>query len=214
MKRIALVLAASLALATAHATAALAADPKVSQDVFYDNQQPDQYLAADLLLKAKVRGAGGKIFGDVEDLILNANNQVVGVIIGVGGFLGLGEKRIGVRYSALQFKDENGETVVSLPEATKEVIDSVPAYKRSKPPKSFLKGVTERAKELAAKTAATTQEAYEKAKEKVGPALERAQEEASKAYDKAKEVTQQALEKAQEATQSSETKEETQPSQN
>ncbi|MGI9421979.1 MAG: PRC-barrel domain-containing protein [Hyphomicrobiaceae bacterium] len=199
MKKLAILLSAALSLAVVNAAYVSAADQTVPEGVFFATQQPDQYLAADLLLKAKVRGADGEIFGDVEDLIMNQYNQVEGVIIGVGGFLGLGEKRIGVRYSALQFKDEGGETIVSLPEATKELIKSLDPYKRARPPKSFLQGVTERAKELAAKTSETTKDAYEKAKEKVGPALEKAQQEAGKAYNKAKEATQTAIEKATEA---------------
>ena len=183
-------------VATVHAT-----DGKMPEGVFYEGQQPTQYLAADLLLKAKVRGADGEIFGDIEDLILNQYNQVEGVIIGVGGFLGVGEKRIGVRYSALQFTDKGGETVVSLPQATKEVIKALAPYKRARPPKSFLQGVTERAKELAAKTSETTKDAYEKAKKQVGPALDKAQQEAGKAYEKAKEATQQAIDSAKKATQ-------------
>lgn len=199
MKRLALLLTAAMTFAVVNVAAAAAQDADVPQGIFYNEQKPNQYLAADLLLKAGVRGADGKIFGDVEDLILNEYNQVEGVIIGVGGFLGLGEKRIGVRYSALQFKDEDGKTIVSLPEATKEIIKALPAYKRARPPKSFLQGVTERAKELAAKTTETTKDAYEKAKKEVTPALKKAQEQAGKAYERAKDATKQAIDKAREA---------------
>ena len=201
MKRLAFLLAAAMTFAVVNVSAATAADTEIPQGIFFTDQQPNQYLAADLLLTASVHGADGKIFGDVEDLIMNEYNQVEGVIIGVGGFLGLGEKRIGVRYSALQFKDEGGRTVVSLPQATKDVIKAIKPYKRARPPKSFLQGVTDRAKELAAKTTETTKEAYEKAKKEVAPALKKAQEEAGKAYEKAKDATKQALEKAREAAQ-------------
>ena len=200
MKRLALLLAAAMTIAVVNSTAPQAADPVIPDGIFMNAQQPDQYLAADLLLKAKVHGADGEIFGDVEDLIMNEYNQVQGVIIGVGGFLGIGEKRIGVRYSALQFKEEGDQTIVSLPQATKELIKVLPAYKRARPPKSFLQGVTERAKELTAKTSETTKDAYEKAKTKVGPALKKAQEEAGKAYEKAKEATQEVIERQREAT--------------
>ncbi len=197
IKRLAILVAAGLTLGFA-ATASFAQAP---EGVFVRAQQPNQYLAADLLLKAKVHGEDGKIFGDVEDLIMNENNQIIGVIIGVGGFLGVGEKRIGVRYSALQFDEKDGQTVVSLPGATKSVIKAVPEYKRARPPKSFLQGVTERAKELAAKTTETTKEAYAKAKEKVGPTLDKARESAGQALEKAKEATQQAIDKARDAAQ-------------
>ena len=201
MQRLIIGLCTTIALVFASVATVHATDGKMPEGVFYEGQQPTQYLAADLLLKAKVRGADGEIFGDIEDLILNQYNQVEGVIIGVGGFLGVGEKRIGVRYSALQFTDKGGETVVSLPQATKEVIKALAPYKRARPPKSFLQGVTERAKELAAKTSETTKDAYEKAKKQVGPALEKAQQEAGKAYEKAKEATQQAIDSAKKATQ-------------
>ncbi|MEO0809863.1 MAG: PRC-barrel domain-containing protein [Pseudomonadota bacterium] len=191
---------ATLLLTTATLAVATVASAQVPDDTFLTAQQPNQYLAADLLLKAKVHDANGEIFGDVEDLILNANNQVEGVIIGIGGFLGVGEKRIGVRYSALQFTDKDGKTIVSLPQATPAVLKELPAYKRSRPPKSFLEGVTERAKEITAKSTETTKEALDEAKTQVGPALEQARQKAGEAYEKAKEVTQDALEKAKDAT--------------
>lgn len=167
---------------------------QVSESVFLTAQQPNQYLAADLLLKAKVHDGEGKIFGDIEDLILNENNQVEGVIIGIGGLFGAGEKRIGVRYSALQFTEKNGEPVVSLPQATKAVLDKLPAYQRSRPPKSFLQGVTERAKELTAKTTETTKDALKEAKKEAAPILEEAGKKAGEAYNQAKDAIEKAAE--------------------
>ena len=67
---------------------ALAQTATVPQDVFLTTQGDGQYLAKDLLLGAKVHNADGEIIGDVEDLILNADNQVQGVVMGVGGFAG------------------------------------------------------------------------------------------------------------------------------
>ncbi len=48
--------------------------------------------------------SAGEILGDIEDIIIDEQGQVVAVIIGVGGFLGIGEKGIGVRYTDLQFE--------------------------------------------------------------------------------------------------------------
>lgn len=177
-----------------------AADTAIPEGIFLKSQQADQYLARDLLLGAKVHDADGKIIGDVEDLVLNDHNQVVGVIMGVGGVLGLGEKRIGVRYSALQFAETDGKQVVSLPQATKEVLTALEPYVRSRPPKSFFDSVTEKAKELAAKTGETTSDAYQKAKEQAGPALQQAREKAGQAYETAKEKVREAVDKAKDAT--------------
>lgn len=188
-----LVMAIASMLAFSFSTVASAQAPaSMPKGVFYLAQEADQYLAADLLLNAKVVGASGKIIGDVEDLILNEYNQVIGVIMGVGGFLGVGEKRVGVRYSALRFETKDGKTVVSLPNVTRELLKAMPAYKRARPPKSFLDRVTERAKELAAKSGATAKDAYEKAKVKAEEAYEKTKEKAKEAYDKAKEAAEKA----------------------
>lgn len=173
---------------------------KIPPGMFFRGQQADQYLAKNLLLGAKVKGSEGKIIGDIEDLIMSEDNRVVGVIMGVGGFLGAGEKRIGVRLGALEIKQNNNVVSVSLP-VSRDVLKAVPAYKRARPPKSLLDRAIEKAKELADKTTATSSDAYDKAKEQAGPALQTAREKAGEVYEKGKEAVQGAVDKAKEAAQ-------------
>lgn len=196
MTRGVLTLAAAAAL---WALPALADPPQVPADVFLATQGENQYLARDLLLFAKVQNADGRIIGDIEDLILNADNQVEGVVMGTGGFAGFGEKRIGVRLGALQIKNEDGKITVALPQATKEVLDALEPFKRTTPPKSLLDRAIERARELSAKGSVTAKDAYEKAKEDAGPALEKAREAAKDVYETAKEKAGPALEQARKA---------------
>jgi sporulation protein YlmC with PRC-barrel domain len=188
--------------------------PALAQDGgtggFVGAQTADQYLARDHLIGAKIRGKDGKIIGDVEDLIINDKNQVVGVVMGTGGFLGIAEKKVGVDLSALKF-DEAG--AITLPEASKAAIDGAPAFKRTAPAKSLLERAREKVMELSDKTTATTQDAIEKAKpvveqakekakeaiEQAKPALENATEKAKEAIDAAKEAAGPAVEKAKEA---------------
>ncbi len=66
-------------------------------------QVDGQILSSDNLIGAKIHGTDGKIIADIEELILSSDMRVEGVIIGTGGFLGTGEKRIGLRFSALRF---------------------------------------------------------------------------------------------------------------
>jgi hypothetical protein len=172
------------------------ADPATT-DVFLTTQGEGQYLAKDLLLHAKVHNAEGQIIGDIEDLILNADNQVQGVVMGVGGFAGFGEKRVGVALSALQIKNENGVVTVSLPQATKETLDALAPFERKQPAKSLMDRAIDKAKELSDKGSVTAKDAYEKAKEEAGPAIEKATEATKKAYE---ESVKPALEKAGEAT--------------
>jgi ElaB/YqjD/DUF883 family membrane-anchored ribosome-binding protein len=190
---------AVLMMASVFAQAARATDVAIPAGVFMQRQSGDQQLARDFLIGAKVYDAEKKIIGDIEDLILDELNRVEGVIIGVGGVLGLGEKRIGVRYTALKIVIIDDNQVVVLEEATKNVLKALKPYERARPPKSFFDRAMEKAKELAAKTSETTSDAYKKAKEKVGPALESAKEKAGQAYEAAKEKVKETVDQAKEA---------------
>lgn len=189
----------SLALIGALATAMpVLADDKaaIPANTFYKGQQADQYLAKDLLLTAKVHAADGKIIGDIEDLILNTENRVEGVIMGVGGFLSVGEKRVGVRLAALKISEKDGKPFVELPGATKEVLKALEPYQRAKPAKTLWDRAMEKAQELHDKTLDTSHDAYQHAKEQAGPAYEQAKKDAQVAYEKAKQASKEAYEKA------------------
>jgi sporulation protein YlmC with PRC-barrel domain len=179
----ALALAAS-APALAQQKAPEAAKVAIPTGVFYKGQSATQYLLKDKILGAKVLDKNGKVIGDVEDLIMSTSNEIEGVIMGVGGFLGAGEKKIGVRYSSLKFERKDGKTIVSMPVATKELLAAVEPFKRAEPPKSLVERAKEKTKELS-----------DKAKDTAGPALEKAKEVGKAAVDKTKEVGGAAVEK-------------------
>ncbi len=189
----------ALGLITATPASAQEATP---DSLFIDAQREDQYLAKDLLIGAKVQDENGNIIGDIEDLVLNDWNRVEGVVMGTGGFLGVAEKKVGVKLSALKFVDKDGKTVVTLPGMNAELLKGVETFKRAKPKKSLLERAMEKAKELTDKSSVTAKDAYEKAKEKAGPAYEAAKEKAKEAYGSAKEAVKETVDKAKEAAQS------------
>jgi ElaB/YqjD/DUF883 family membrane-anchored ribosome-binding protein len=192
-------------LSAALAAMLLAAGPAVAQeaapaaDIFIKAQTPTQYLAKDRLIGAKVKNSSGEIVGDIEDLLIDNDDHVSGVIMGVGGFLGIGEKKIAVKTSALQLEVTDGKMNVLLSSATKDTLKSAPAFERATPKKGILERVKEKARELTDKSTATAKEAYEAAKEKAGPAVEQAKEKAIEAYESAKETAKEAVDKAKEA---------------
>jgi sporulation protein YlmC with PRC-barrel domain len=183
--------------------ASLAADTRIPAGVFVNAQTADQYLARDNLIGAKVLGPDGTIVGDIEDLIINDYNLVTGVVVGTGGFLGLAEKKIGVNISALKFDESAGKAVITLPDATADVLAAVDAYRPTQSRKSLMERAQEKAQEMTDKATASakmatesarpsldaaavkTFEAYEKAKAAAGPAVEAAKEAVSSAVDQA-----------------------------
>lgn len=132
--------ALALLLAAALAVPVLAqpkeADKKVAipTGTFFKGLQANQYLARERLIGAKVVNKDNQTVGTIDDLILNASNQVEGVVLGVGGFLGAGQKQIGVRLGALKIAVADGKTTVALSLATKEMLGAVPAYQHGAAP--------------------------------------------------------------------------------
>jgi sporulation protein YlmC with PRC-barrel domain len=170
MQKIFLGLAAAAAVAIAiPAIAQQKAETKtaVPAKTFLKAQEAKQYLARTRLIGQNVVNKEGQKIGDIEDLIVTSGNDIVGVIMGVGGFLGVGEKKIGVQLSALKFETKDGQTTITLPSATKEVLAAVEPYQRSEPQKTMLQKATDTAKDLAGKTSKAAKEMAKKASDAV-----------------------------------------------
>ena len=66
--------------------------------------------------------------GDVDDLIIAPDSSVSYAIIGVGGFLGLGERQVAIPVN--HFK--SGEGRIVLPGATKDALQAMPSFQYTK----------------------------------------------------------------------------------
>jgi putative membrane protein len=62
---------------------------------------PEHILASDLE-GATVYGSNNENVGEIDDVVLDRNGNVVAVVVGVGGFLGIGEKSVAIPFEALQ----------------------------------------------------------------------------------------------------------------
>ncbi|MCV2868690.1 PRC-barrel domain-containing protein [Defluviimonas sp. WL0002] len=68
--------------------------------------------------------------GDINDLIIKLDGSVEGVVIGVGGFLGLGEKDVAVKMDALSLTtDPEFGTIRLTLGATREELEAAPEFK-------------------------------------------------------------------------------------
>jgi sporulation protein YlmC with PRC-barrel domain len=72
------------------------------QGQFMTQMQPQQMMASKLI-GTTVVSANNESIGDVNDVIVDRNGQAMAVIIGVGGFLGIGEKDVAVPFKQLEF---------------------------------------------------------------------------------------------------------------
>jgi sporulation protein YlmC with PRC-barrel domain len=65
--------------------------------------------------------------GSVEDVLIGDDGRVMALIIGVGGFLGAGEKDVAVPFSAIHAEMKDGSWYLTL-DTTKDALKSAPGY--------------------------------------------------------------------------------------
>ena len=75
--------------------------------------------------------------GDINDLLLDEEGKVGAVILGVGGFLGAGEKNVAVPFNALKLTEKNGKRYLVM-DTTKEALNSAPGYTFDRTKKEWL----------------------------------------------------------------------------
>jgi len=67
--------------------------------------------------------------GYVKDLVLGASGQISAVVLGIGGFLGAGEKNVAVAYSQIQWALASDGSVRGVLSSTKDALAAAPDFK-------------------------------------------------------------------------------------
>ncbi len=73
-----------------------------AQNRFMTQLQQNQVLASKLI-GTTVVSTSNEAIGDVNDIVIDRDGRALAVVIGVGGFLGIGEKDVAVAMSELEF---------------------------------------------------------------------------------------------------------------
>ena len=84
-------------------------------------------MNSDDLIGANVRNSANEVVGKVDSLLLTQDARIVGAVIDVGGFLGIGAHQVVVPMERLSMIDAGN---VNLPSATKESLQALPAYEK------------------------------------------------------------------------------------
>jgi sporulation protein YlmC with PRC-barrel domain len=106
----ALGLLAGPAFAQSSATSAMSS----SRNVQFVTQQMNGSWRASKLEGVDVYGADNQKIGSISDIVLDSTGQAKVAVIGVGGFLGVGQKDVGVPFSSLKWSNQTeGRTSAS-----------------------------------------------------------------------------------------------------
>lgn len=118
-------------------TAAPATTMASGQDSYLTEQSATQISANDYIGKSIYNGKDEAI-GDVNDLIFEENQGLVAAVVGVGGFLGIGEKNVALPMSKITVSrdaNNNNNLRLTTPE-TAEALKAAPEFKTLEDQKS------------------------------------------------------------------------------
>jgi sporulation protein YlmC with PRC-barrel domain len=104
------------------AAAAPADQPK------FITQQSDQERLASKWIGQTIYNQADENLGDVNDLVISQNGQIDAVVIGVGGFLGIGEKNVAVPFTAIQAATDADGNMKLVAQFSKDDLSKAPEF--------------------------------------------------------------------------------------
>ena len=131
-------------LVTAASLAALMTVPAIAQDAVQRAQEAPAVeavekksaatfsgdVSAKELLSENVVNAANESIGDINDVLIGHDGKVAAVIVGVGGFLGMGEKDVALPYDQLTFAKNTNNNLIVGTSATKASLETAPEYRK------------------------------------------------------------------------------------
>lgn len=97
------------------------------QNKGYLSAAPANATHASNLIGAKVKTTNNEDVGSVSDLIIDDNGQVMAIVVGVGGFLGMGEKNIAIGWDDVSRSSSPDDKGLQI-NLTREGLMSAPEF--------------------------------------------------------------------------------------
>jgi hypothetical protein len=104
------------------AQSTLAANPQILTTV------PSGSVTVTDWYKQSVYDPAGNKIGDVTDVLVSDDGRVTAVMVGVGGFLGIGEKDVALSFNAIKRTVKDNKTTLTLG-TTKDALKAAQGFK-------------------------------------------------------------------------------------
>jgi sporulation protein YlmC with PRC-barrel domain len=123
-------LLAAFAITTASAQAPQQSAPRQSGPAVQAlNTIPANSVTITHWYKQNVYDPGDNKIGEIMDVLVDREGKATALIIGVGGFLGMGEKDVAVPFNAVQVTTKDNNKWYLVMNATKESLKSAKGFK-------------------------------------------------------------------------------------
>ena len=103
-----------------------AASPS-GQPMWYSHQADE--MRASKLIGTKVVNTANETIGDINEIVLAKDGKVAAVILGVGGFLGVGEREVAVNFESLRMSRDSNNNLVLTANTTKDALKAAPEWR-------------------------------------------------------------------------------------
>lgn len=85
-------------------------------------------MSADAIIGASVKNSANETIGEIKDIHVGKDGAIKGAVVGVGGFLGVGERDVLMPWNQLQIAREGDDDLVVKTNATKDSLKAMPEY--------------------------------------------------------------------------------------
>ena len=123
-------LAAALLTSTAFAQAPAPTNPPAAAKTDAGPKLATPHWRSSKLIGVKIYNEQNERLGDINEIILDPAGKVMGYIVGVGGFLGMGEHDILVEPAKIKFVNEPVRTAAAPPANENKKTDAAPTNTR------------------------------------------------------------------------------------
>lgn len=112
------------------ASAPAPADPMTTGSAAPGTVETKTFLASQFMGQTIFTAAGENI-GDVNDLVLNKDGNGMLAVVGVGGFLGIGEKNVAVPVEKITVKKNESGYLFLTTSTSKAELEAAPAFEQT-----------------------------------------------------------------------------------
>jgi sporulation protein YlmC with PRC-barrel domain len=118
--------AAAIVVLMSMAPTAQSAPSKVEPARFMPTMPADATTVTNYYKQSVYDPSNNKV-GDILDLMVEKDGRITAAMVGVGGFLGVGEKNVAIPFDALTVSQKNNQWHLTL-NTTKDALKSAPGF--------------------------------------------------------------------------------------
>ena len=100
--------------------------PGSAQPSWYTHQSGE--IRASKLIGTSVKNTANEDIGDINEVLLSKDGKVAAVVVGIGGFLGIGEREVAISFDSLRIATDSNRNAVITVNATKESLKEAPQW--------------------------------------------------------------------------------------